>query len=42
MVEIGYLHVNFYLNYGMDTFKTSGNKLHGYLKDETHLKVETN
>jgi hypothetical protein len=33
MVEIRYLHVNFCLNYGMDTFKTSGNQLHGYLKD---------
>ena len=33
MVEIRYLHVNVCLNYGMDTFKTSGNQLHGYLKD---------
>ena len=33
MVEIRYLHVNFCLNYGMDTFKTSENQLHGYLKD---------
>ena len=38
MVEIRYLHVNFCSNYDMDKFKTAGNQLHGYLKDQIHLK----